>query len=86
MDYVLAVMIFIALTLNFAILMGFFGAGVANVLFDLFDKKAKRNRFAGLLAKEIKKAYGNDVAVTIIHEDYELVISCKSKNKDSNND
>jgi len=86
MDYVLAVMIFIALFLNFVILMGFISAGGTDVLLDLFDKKSKRNRLARLLAKEIKKIYGNDTSVTMIHKDYELIISCKSKKQDKSND
>lgn len=84
MDYVLAVMIFIALALNFALLCGLISSCGTNVIFDLFDKKLKQYRLADSLAKAVEKNNKNFKAVVIISGDYEILIARKVK--DSNND
>ncbi|MFQ0995635.1 hypothetical protein [Gilliamella bombi] len=84
MDYFFAVMIFIALTLNFTLLCGLVGSGASSSILDLFDKKFKQYRLAGSLAKAVEKANKDFKAVVIIHGDYEILVARKVK--DSTND
>ncbi|MCX8641696.1 MULTISPECIES: hypothetical protein [unclassified Gilliamella] len=79
MDYFFAVMIFIALTLNFTLLCGLVGSGASSSILDLFDKKFKQYRLAGDLAKAVEKANKDFKAVVIIHGDYEILVARKVK-------
>ena len=74
-----AVMIFIALTLNFILLCGLVGSGASSSILDLFDKKFKQYRLAGSLAKAVEKANKDFKAVVIIHGDYEILVARKVK-------